>query len=430
MTAQSHKYAVLEQLAEEGLSFPQDPNQLPVTYPSAKPLTFKKAANVEGLAEKSESKQDQQKKFSDEGELDEDDDRYVMFFDIDNCLYPKSSRIHQLMQKYIHNYFVRHLSLDDESAEMLHQQYYKDYGLALEGLVRFHHIDALKYNTEVDDALPLEHILRPDPALRLLLQSFDRKKVKKLWLFTNAYKTHGRRCVKLLGIDDLFDGITYCDYGSIPLVCKPKHEMFDKAMKEAGVPAHRKDRCLYIDDSYLNVEAAMEYGWTSGSIQYVDSDETLPPKPAGTHVLRSVLDLPDIFPELFVATGIAEIAHLISQPAYNTELPLDTMIKMAQSGQDIPPSKVPSTAHSGVQTPLTTPSFDTSLALSGLSFAPGMQTPGGKTREPSTHQEKRLQEQRRYSTQVLDMELEKLKQEETEEADSIATTEKIFESQK
>lgn len=59
---------------------------------------------------------------------------------------------------------------------MLHQQYYKDYGLALEGLVRFHHIDALKYNTEVDDALPLEHILRSDPALRLLLQSFDRKR--------------------------------------------------------------------------------------------------------------------------------------------------------------------------------------------------------------------------------------------------------------
>lgn len=50
----------------------------------------------------------------------------------------------------------------------------------------------------------------------------------RLWLFTNAYITHGQRVVKLLGIDDLFDGITYCDYGQESLVCKPKIEMYEK----------------------------------------------------------------------------------------------------------------------------------------------------------------------------------------------------------
>lgn len=407
----AHKYAVLEQLANKGLSFPQDPNQLPVKYPIAKPLSFGGHTSPKPDGKSAE--------FSNHGDLEDEDDRYVFFFDIDNCLYPQSSRIHQLMQKYIHDYFVNHLSLDDYSAEKLHQQYYKDYGLALEGLVRFHNIKALEYNKEVDDALPLEHILRPDPALRLMLQSIDRTKVKKLWLFTNAYKNHGNRCVKLLGIDDLFDGITYCDYGQVPLICKPKAEMFDKVMKEAGVPFHRKDRCLYVDDSALNVEAAIKYGWTSGSVQYVDSDQALPKTPAGTHVIRSILDLPIIFPEIFVADGVAEFAHLIAQPAYDTEIPVEIMIKMAQHGQDVPLS--------GMQTPLSTPAIGKGVVHSGLEFDSGMVTPGGETREPSTHHEKRQIEQRRYSTQILDMELEKLKQLEIEEATREAAAEQELE---
>ena len=87
---------------------------------------------------------------------------------------------------------------------MLHQQYYKDYGLAIEGLARFHTIDPLEFNREVDDALPLDDILSPDLELRALLEAFDKAKIK-LWLFTNAHVTHGKRVVKLLnvGMSDL-----------------------------------------------------------------------------------------------------------------------------------------------------------------------------------------------------------------------------------
>ena len=82
---------------------------------------------------------------------------------------------------------------------MLHQEYYKNYGLAIEGLARFHRIDPLEFNREVDDALPLDDILSPDPDLRSLLEAFDRAKIK-LWLFTNAHVTHGKRVVKLLDV--------------------------------------------------------------------------------------------------------------------------------------------------------------------------------------------------------------------------------------
>ena len=121
-----------------------------------------------------------------------------------------------------------------EEANELHLRYYKDYGLAIEGLVRHHKVDPLEYNTQVDDALPLENVLSPNLQLRKLLEDLDTSKVKP-WLFTNAYITHGKRVVRLLGVDDLFEGITFCDYGAWPFLCKPNPEMFKKAMREAGV---------------------------------------------------------------------------------------------------------------------------------------------------------------------------------------------------
>ena len=120
-----------------------------------------------------------------------------------------------------------------KDANELHLRYYKDYGLAIEGLVRHHKVDALEYNKQVDDALPLEDVLSPNPELRAFLQDLDTSKVKP-WLLTNAYVTHGKRVVKLLGIEDLFEGITYCDYGVLPFLCKPAPGMFQKAMDEAG----------------------------------------------------------------------------------------------------------------------------------------------------------------------------------------------------
>lgn len=83
-----------------------------------------------------------------------EDRRPVFFFDIDNCLYPKSNNVHDHMAVLINKYFIKHLDVPTEEATRLHHQYYKDYGLAIEGLSRFHQIDPMDFNREVDDALP------------------------------------------------------------------------------------------------------------------------------------------------------------------------------------------------------------------------------------------------------------------------------------
>lgn len=214
------------------------------------------------------------------------------------------------MSDLIDEYFVKHLSLSREEAYRLHQQYYKDYGLAIEGLVRHHKIDPLEYNLQVDDALPLQDILVPDPELRNLLENIDKSKVK-MWLFTNAYITHGQRVVKLLGVDDLFEGITYCDYAAETLLCKPDEKMFAKAMKQAGID--RYEDCYFVgkcrpvgvsintlimlDDSALNCKKAQEIGWNVAHL--VEEDNVAPVPQAAKHQIKTLQQLKTVFPHLF-----------------------------------------------------------------------------------------------------------------------------------
>lgn len=152
-------------------------------------------------------------------------------------------KVHDMMAKLIDEYFAKHLGLSEEDAIRLHSEYYKNYGLAIEGLVRYHQIDPLEYNSQVDDALPLEGVIKPNPQLRKMLEDIDKSKAK-LWLLTNAYVNHAQRVVKLLEIEDLFEGLTYCNYSEVPFLCKPQPAMYAKAMREAGV--ERPEDCYFV----------------------------------------------------------------------------------------------------------------------------------------------------------------------------------------
>ncbi|KAF2402015.1 pyrimidine 5-nucleotidase [Trichodelitschia bisporula] len=226
--------------------------------------------------------------------------RPVLFVDIDNCLYPKSTRILHMMQRNIEKYFETHLELPLEDAKALHRKYYTQYGLALEGLVRHHTVDPLDFNAKVDDALPLEDVLKPDPKLRELLEDADKTKVR-LWLFTNAYVNHGKRVVRLLGVDDLFEGITFCDYGASEFIAKPRPAMYEKAMREAGVNSVQD--CYFVDDSHLNAKKAAEFGWTA--VHLVEASDPLPAEQAAQHQIRGLEELRDVFPQFFKTTGSA-----------------------------------------------------------------------------------------------------------------------------
>ena len=189
---------------------------------------------------------------------------------------------------------MRHLSISDADANILRQRYYKDYGLAVSGLAKDYKIDPLDFNREVDDTLPLDDIIKPDPKLRKLLEDIDKTKVK-LWLFTNAHITHAQRVVKLLGVEDMFEGLTYCDYGRMPLVCKPHVEMFEKAEEESG--AMSVGECFFVDDSYLNCHHAQMRGWSTAHL--IEHGDPEPEMQAARYQIRDLEELRSIFPQFF-----------------------------------------------------------------------------------------------------------------------------------
>lgn len=207
---------------------------------------------------------------------------------------------------------------------MLHTKYYKDYGLAISGLVNHHQVNALEYNREVDEALPLDGLITPNPELRQLLEDVDKSKVK-MWLFTNAYITHGQRVVRLLGIEDLFDGITFCDYRQIPFICKPHREMFEKAEAEAGVQSvedcyfvgqysrfcSENPLDFFVDDSHLNCRHAQARGWTAAHLLEPDLPE--PEQRAAKYQIRDLSSLRSIFPHFFKSSAGVGSGHAIAQ---------------------------------------------------------------------------------------------------------------------
>lgn len=189
----------------------------------------------------------------------------IFLFDIDNCLYERSTMIHDMMQVKIHDYFKNKLQLDDIQAHQLHTDYYKTYGLALEGLVRNHQVDAMDYNLKIDDSLDLESVLSYNPRLReMLIRVRQLGQFDLFWLVTNAYKNHALRVISILGIADLFDGLTFCDYAQYPIVCKPMKEFFFRLLDALRVNKNDKEAMsllYFVDDSSINVKAAHELGF-------------------------------------------------------------------------------------------------------------------------------------------------------------------------
>lgn len=165
-------------------------------------------------------------------------------------------KIHDLMAERIYAYF-RSLDLD---AETLANRYYKDYGLALRGLIRHHQIDPLDFDRKCDGALPLDDVLKPNPDTIQLLKDFDRKKTR-VWALTNAYKDHANRVLKVLGLSEYIEEIVFCDYPSPDFSCKPEPFFYQQALNQAGVTDPSK--CYFIDDSLKNVVAAKKLGWGS-----------------------------------------------------------------------------------------------------------------------------------------------------------------------
>jgi len=202
----------------------------------------------------------------------------VWLFDLDNTLHDASRHIFPHINQAMVDYICRHLSVDEQQATRLRQNYWLRYGATLLGLMRHHQIDPQHFLWHTHQFPDLSRMLVFERALRMMLRRLPGRKI----VFSNAPLRYSEAVLELLGISNCFDAV----YSVERLRFQPKPAVggFRQLLRSERL---RADRCIMVEDSLSNLTTARRLGmktvWVSRSTR----------RPLAVDVrVPSLLDLP------------------------------------------------------------------------------------------------------------------------------------------
>lgn len=213
----------------------------------------------------------------------------IVFVDCDDTLYFNNWATLERLRDKISLFTKDRLGVEDTYAWRL----YKQHGTALRGLLNEDLIPKERveeYLHAVHD-VPLEEINR-DPELREMLLKLR----VKMWIFTASSKEHATRCMKRVGVEDLFEGVIDCR--EVNLVTKHDPESFKAAMKKAGV--NDPSRCMLVDDSVQNIRSAKSMGMRTCLVGLQDRETSQKIVcPEADYAINRLLEMEQVMPGLF-----------------------------------------------------------------------------------------------------------------------------------
>ena len=174
----------------------------------------------------------------------------VLIFDLDNTLYPAEKQLFSLIDVRINRYMTEVVGIPAPEVDALRRNYWRQYGVTLQGLIRHHGVDPEDYLHYVHD-VDVTSVLDPDLALREVLTSLPQRKA----VFTNGSLCHADRVLAALGIEDMFERIY--DIRIAAYQPKPYPEPYRAVLAELGTTA---ERCIMIEDSRDNLFTAKQLG--------------------------------------------------------------------------------------------------------------------------------------------------------------------------
>ena len=218
----------------------------------------------------------------------------VILFDCDDCLYFDGWQLAAKLTTKIEEWCTTKKNLPPGEAYQL----YKKHGTALKGLLA----EGIMENVEEEiDAylrdvheIPVAEHLSIDNELREMILKIDPSIPK--YIFTASVRHHAERCLKALGIEDLF--VDIIDVKSCNLATKHSREAFGAALKIANV--EDPETVLFLDDSIKNIKVARSMGIRSFLVGRVGRDcgQVITTEDA-EHELDRIHDLPKVVPEIF-----------------------------------------------------------------------------------------------------------------------------------
>ena len=173
-------------------------------------------------------------------------------FDLDNCLYPASSRLFELIDQRMGGYIERLLGCDPAEARRVQKSHFHEHGTTLAGLMAEHDVDPHHFLGDVHD-IALDRIV-PDERLAAGLARLPGRKL----IFTNGDEPYARRVLAAIGVDGHFDGLH--DIHASELKPKPDPHGYALLCRRFAIdPAY----ALMVEDMAGNLRSAKALGMTT-----------------------------------------------------------------------------------------------------------------------------------------------------------------------
>ncbi|KAK9846397.1 hypothetical protein WJX81_002980 [Elliptochloris bilobata] len=180
----------------------------------------------------------------------------TVLIDLDGTLYDIENGYEEHVRQNVFRFMVERLGVRDvATARMLWQEHFRVYNQSLRALraARFS-FDTSEYWDFIRAGA--SDFLRPNPALRALLESLPQEK----WVFTNCSEKHCHIALELLGLQGCFAGVIGAD--AMGDAAKPAPTAFATAFKAMGELRPGTHIAMF-EDSAKNLATAKALGLTT-----------------------------------------------------------------------------------------------------------------------------------------------------------------------
>jgi putative hydrolase of the HAD superfamily len=173
-------------------------------------------------------------------------------FDLDNCLYPASANLFELIDQRMGAFIQQLTGCGPDEARRIQKEHFRRHGTTLAGLMAERGIDPQEFLDFVHD-IDLAR-LTADPSL---VAALDRLPGRKL-VFTNGDESYASRVLDKLGLANAFDGLH--DIHAMNYVPKPNPAAYAALCERHAIdPA----RALFAEDMARNLAPAKALGMTT-----------------------------------------------------------------------------------------------------------------------------------------------------------------------
>ena len=173
-------------------------------------------------------------------------------FDLDNCLYPASTGLFELIDERMGGYIERLLGCDATEAKRVQKAHFHAHGTTLAGLMREHDVDPHHFLDDVH-AIPLDRVSR-DERLAMGLARLPGRKL----VYTNADEQYARRVLEALGVGEHFAELH--DIHAAELRPKPDRHGYELMLARFRINPRR---AAMVEDMAQNLRPAKELGMTT-----------------------------------------------------------------------------------------------------------------------------------------------------------------------